>query len=81
MEKQKLNIHAVMGRFFCSKILGHNVNLGHTDSGYLVCERCGMHEYYDSNFGSPALFLIPKQLKWWAICKYRELRRSDDLPF
>lgn len=78
-----LRIGAVTKRFFCSKILGHIVNMGYTDSGYYVCERCGMHEYYDANFNSPALFLILKRVKWWIIEKYRDYKRSksNELPF
>ena len=78
-----LRVGAVISRFFCSKILGHKVNMGYTDSGYYVCERCGMHEYYDTNFNSPALFLIPKCVKWWIIEKYRDYKRSksNELPF
>jgi hypothetical protein len=47
------------------------------------CKRCQMHEYYDANFNSPALFLIPKRAKWWIIEKYRDYKRSksNELPF
>ena len=81
--KPFLRLGAAISRFFCSKILGHKVDLGYTDSGYMVCKRCQMHEYYDANFNSPALFLIPKRVKWWVIEKYKDYKRSrsNELPF
>lgn len=81
--KPFLRLGAVISRFLCSKILGHKVDLVYTDSGYLVCKRCQMHEYYDANFNSPALFLIPKRVKWWIIEKYKIYKQSktNELPF
>jgi hypothetical protein len=78
-----LILGAIISRFFCSKILGHKVDLGYTDSGYMVCKRCKMHEYYDSNFNSPALFLISKRIKWWIFEKYKDYKQSqsNELPF
>lgn len=71
-------------RFFCSKILGHKVDFGYSDNGYLVCKRCNMHEYYDGEyFNSFALFMLPKRIKLWVFFtyqKYRE-RNSNQLPF
>lgn len=54
--------------------------IGYTDNGYMVCERCKMHEYYDANFDSPALFITLKRVKWWIIEKYKR-SRSNELPF
>ena len=81
--KPFFRLGVVIRRFFCSKILGHKVDLGHTDRGYMVCERCQMNEWEDANFNSPALFLIPKRVKWWIIEKYKEYKRSrsNELPF
>ena len=80
VRKPFLRLGVVIRRFFCSKILGHKVDLGNTDRGYMVCERCQMNEWEDANFDSPALFLIPKRVKWWIIEKYKR-SRSNELPF
>lgn len=29
------------------KIIGHKIDKRFTDSGYVICQRCGAHEYYD----------------------------------
>ena len=81
--KPFLRLGVVIRRFFCSKILGHKVDLGNTYRGYMVCERCQMNEWEDANFNSPALFLIPKRVKWWIIEKYKDNKRSksNELPF
>lgn len=30
------------------RLFGHKIDKDFTDSGYHVCKRCSMHEYYDS---------------------------------
>lgn len=33
-------------------LIGHKTDKDYNDSGYLVCKRCGSHQYYDNNSGA-----------------------------
>jgi len=76
---------AVISRFLCSRIVGHKVDISKTDSGYLYCQKCNSHEYYDNDFDVPAMFLIPFYIKRYfrnRIAEWKYKRdKSNELPF
>jgi hypothetical protein len=78
-------VGAVISRFFCSRIIGHKVDLSKTDSGYLYCQRCGSHEYYDNDFNVFALFLLPLYIRRYINIKISDYKynrdKNNQLPF
>jgi len=73
-------------RFICKNILGHKTSTEYTDSGYLICERCGSHEYYDfPMFNSLPLIYIPRYVFRLIVKGLRKIKmksfKSDDRPF
>ena len=84
-DKKALFIAHVINRFLCARVFGHKVDLSQTDSGYLFCQRCGSHEYYDNDFKALALFRIPIYIRRYInikISDYKYRRNKDNqLPF
>ena len=72
-------------KFICGNILGHKVDITKTDCNKLYCLRCNAHQYYDTDFDTFALFLIPFYIKRYIkkiISDYKFSKDKDNnLPF
>jgi hypothetical protein len=67
-------------RFICV-VLGHRG--GFNDSGYNVCDRCGLHEYYDLHDYARYQYLWVRRFgfkDWWRYSGYHkccDCKKSD----
>jgi len=72
-------------QFICKYIFGHKTSTDYNDSGYLICKRCGSHEFYDyPMFNSVPLFYVPKYLFRLISNKCQTLKinnNNNTLPF
>ena len=72
-------------QFICNNITGHQTSDDFNDSGYLICKRCGAHEYYDyPMFNSVPLLYVPRYLFRLSIKLYNNLKSKfikKDQPF
>jgi len=76
----------IKNNLFCKYIAGHKTDVDFNDSGYLICKRCGAHEYYDyPMFNSLPLIYIPRYLFRKLIKLFMNLKekfnKKDDKPF